>query len=99
MPVNAQLQHKAIKRSVSGHVTIRCGGLFCEKNKNKRDSQNWISVISHAENEHIVRTIFFKLVFHAVQKSFDSFGAVLIDLLSHFNLIVLFCGIVAAYCV
>lgn len=43
--------------------------------------------------------ILFWFQIRAVQKLFDSFDAVLIDLLSHFNLIVLFCGIVAAYCV
>lgn len=44
--------------------------------------------------------IFFsKCMFHAVQKLFDGFDAVLIDLLTHVNLIVLFCGIVAACCV
>lgn len=56
--------------------------------------------MNHAQNEHIVWIIFFKCVFHAVQKIiFDGFDAVLIDLLTHINLIVLFCGIVAACCV
>lgn len=49
--------------------------------------------------KRIVLILLFKFAIHAVQKLFDSFDAVLIDLLSHFNLIVLFCGIVAAYCV
>lgn len=33
MLVNAQLQHKAIKRSISGHVKIRFGSLFGKINK------------------------------------------------------------------
>lgn len=47
----------------------------------------------------MARVISFQCVFDAVQKLFDGFGAVLIDLLTHVKLIVLFCGIVAAYCV
>lgn len=47
----------------------------------------------------ILLEFIFKFAIHAVQKLFDGFDAVLIDLLSQFNLIVLFCGIVAAYCV
>lgn len=101
MLVNAQLQHKNIKRSISGHVKKKkwdVGVLFEKRFNETAKTELPVSIML----KKIIILFWFsfcKCVIHAVQKWFDTFDAVLIDLLSHFDLIVLFCGIVAAYCV
>lgn len=77
-----------------------CSGTTKEKKQKKKATKTELVLsVMLGMNTLFGLSVFFKIVIHAVQKSFDSFDAVLIDLLSHFNLIVLFCGIVAACCV
>lgn len=67
MFVNAQLQYKAIKRSISGHVEMRFGSQVGVKKKYIRRD---------ALYEYTVLILFFKFVIQTVQKLFDSFDAV-----------------------
>lgn len=65
------------------------------KKESKQDSWNWIGVINYTSNARVISIQIFQFVTGAVQRLFDGFDAVLIDLLIHFNLIVIFVGIVA----